>query len=542
MQTISAFSIFATLCCFILILPKLAKATSSNPPSIPSPSGQPDDDLHPEVISIPEVSIDETDSTNPIQDVIQVPYPNSPLYLNYLAQAEHLVYNALEKYEDQLLERLQILRRFKNDYKDSVLEAVRQTGLPEANVDDWGKAQIVSSNPILSYRMIRRFAKDLQAFQDHIWHSYENELWEQLEAWRGTYAWPSERDLIESSQSLIRLHDVYDFDINYFSEGEIKVMDKIYPLKVGLMGHHCLEISQLALQLGDINAATEWFQAAHLKVVQDSEGETLTMEELTTVWEKTYNAFLQAWPTHNFKSHDVFSEARTLLRIGFNELKHNRTFENRIINYKALCRGDELRKKTEIARLYCYLDATPNPYWFLNPVKIEVHSWKPLIYQIHDFLGPQKISEINQIVLREMTAVVQSGTSKQQPNDIDSFTHAWVHEDQNASIALYPLTRKIEFIAELDALEFGMSDPYHISSFAVGNHYEPCLECHELHEPDQGGEFAFTLLGVLIKPHLGSLIVYENLLPNEEVNQQNLHGSCPVLIGQKWILTKWIRQ
>lgn len=60
-------------------------------------------------------------------------------------------------------------------------------------------------------------------------------------------------------------------------------------VKVGLTGRQCLEISDAALEIGYINAATEWFQAAHTKGV-DGTDTSITMDELTQSWEKVYKA------------------------------------------------------------------------------------------------------------------------------------------------------------------------------------------------------------------------------------------------------------
>lgn len=61
------------------------------------------------------------------------------------------------------------------------------------------------------------------------------------------------------------------------------------PVQVDFPARQCLEISEKALQLGDVMAATEWFQAAHSKVMADQNGPT-SVDDLTAVWEKTYQA------------------------------------------------------------------------------------------------------------------------------------------------------------------------------------------------------------------------------------------------------------
>jgi len=63
-----------------------------------------------------------------------------------------------------------------------------------------------------------------------------------------------------------------------------------------------------------------------------------------------------------------------------------------------------------------------------------------------------------------------------------------------------------------------------------------------LKEPLLGGETIFPLLGVTITPKKGALLVFYNLDENGQVFYETLHGGAPVIEGEKWIATKWIRQ
>jgi prolyl 4-hydroxylase len=63
-----------------------------------------------------------------------------------------------------------------------------------------------------------------------------------------------------------------------------------------------------------------------------------------------------------------------------------------------------------------------------------------------------------------------------------------------------------------------------------------------LKEPLVGGETVFPLLGVSIPPKKGSLLVFYNCDEKGQVFYETLHGGAPVIEGEKWIATKWIRQ
>ena len=44
-----------------------------------------------------------------------------------------------------------------------------------------------------------------------------------------------------------------------------------------------------------------------------------------------------------------------------------------------------------------------------------------------------------------------------------------------------------------------------------------------------------------MKPSKGDALLFFSLLPNATTDPLSLHGSCPVIQGEKWSATKWIR-
>lgn len=61
----------------------------------------------------------------------------------------------------------------------------------------------------------------------------------------------------------------------------------------------------------------------------------------------------------------------------------------------------------------------------------------------------------------------------------------------------------------------------------------------QLLEPMLGGHLVFTVLGVPIHPITGSLIIIDhNLDWRGEVDEEILHGSCPIVAGTFFIIYK----
>ncbi|BAF10987.2 Os03g0166200, partial [Oryza sativa Japonica Group] len=46
--------------------------------------------------------------------------------------------------------------------------------------------------------------------------------------------------------------------------------------------------------------------------------------------------------------------------------------------------------------------------------------------------------------------------------------------------------------------------------------------------------------GFAVKPTKGSAVLFFSLYPNATFDPGSLHGSCPVIQGEKWSATKWI--
>ena len=73
--------------------------------------------------------------------------------------------------------------------------------------------------------------------------------------------------------------------------------------------------------------------------------------------------------------------------------------------------------------------------------------------------------------------------------------------------------------------------------------------------PEEGGETVFPSAsrkvsgpqwsecareGFAVKPRRGDALLFYSLKPNGQKDEDSLHGSCPVLKGEKWSSTKWL--
>jgi prolyl 4-hydroxylase len=63
-----------------------------------------------------------------------------------------------------------------------------------------------------------------------------------------------------------------------------------------------------------------------------------------------------------------------------------------------------------------------------------------------------------------------------------------------------------------------------------------------LNDVDAGGSTVFPTLGLDVLPRQGAAVYFAYTSASGETDSRTLHGGSPVLAGEKWIATKWLRQ
>jgi prolyl 4-hydroxylase len=63
-----------------------------------------------------------------------------------------------------------------------------------------------------------------------------------------------------------------------------------------------------------------------------------------------------------------------------------------------------------------------------------------------------------------------------------------------------------------------------------------------LNDVEEGGETYFPKLGFSVSPKKGMAVYFEYFYHNTELNDLTLHGGSPVVKGEKWVATQWMRK
>jgi prolyl 4-hydroxylase len=63
-----------------------------------------------------------------------------------------------------------------------------------------------------------------------------------------------------------------------------------------------------------------------------------------------------------------------------------------------------------------------------------------------------------------------------------------------------------------------------------------------LNDVEQGGETYFPKLNFSVTPQKGMAVYFEYFYDNQDLNDLTLHGGAPVIAGDKWAATQWMRR
>jgi len=88
---------------------------------------------------------------------------------------------------------------------------------------------------------------------------------------------------------------------------------------------------------------------------------------------------------------------------------------------------------------------------------------------------------------------------------------------------------------------FDTTQPGNDTVLAMGGQRIATLVMY-LNDVEAGGSTVFPLLGLDVLPRRGSAVYFTYLAESGEMDARTLHGGSPVVAGEKWVATKWLRQ
>lgn len=218
---------------------------------------------------------------------------------------------------------------------------------------------------------------------------------------------------------------------------------------------------------------------------------------------------------------------------------------------------------------------TGRPNYLAQPS--QVLSWYPRMLLFPKFLSDEqcdRLVEVAEARLAPSALALRTGDTAEGTRNIRTSQGTFMSHTEDPSGTLTFIEEKI---ATLTGLPTNYGEAFNILRYKLGQHYDSHFDYFEetgygklgsnrlatvlvyLSSVELGGETVFPWegrdglarqygmdfkncdMGFKYKPRKGDALLFYSMYPNNTLDRHSLHGGCPVIRGEKWVATKWVR-
>ncbi|CAI9739422.1 prolyl 4-hydroxylase subunit alpha-1-like isoform X2 [Octopus vulgaris] len=436
-------------------------------------------------------------------------------------------------------------------------------------------------NPVNAFLLVKRFTvdwdKEFQFLKDNI----TNELVSTIEIKRQHL--PDYEDLNGAAAALLRLQDTYQLDTADIARGEVggvKTQE--------LTAEECFELGRYAYTQRDFYHTIMWMQEAldqDARELNKTADRALILDYLSYAMSMQGNAhlalvltneLLEIDPSHQRAKNNKFYFERMLEDEKFKGQKRGDTGLQRVKNprniddyrnseefyaYESLCRGEDIMPIKNAHKLKCKYAWYGHPYLYLARVKEEEMHFDPWLVVYHDILSDNEMNFVKSFATPKLNrATVQNSvTGKLETATYRISKSAWLKD------ADHPILSRInKRIGTVTGLNVETAEELQVANYGIGGHYEPHFDYARKEEKNafkrlgtgnriatfliymsdipSGGATVFPYIGLKLFPKKGTAAFWYNLHKSGEGIFNTRHAACPVLVGNKWVMNKWIHE
>ncbi len=197
-----------------------------------------------------------------------------------------------------------------------------------------------------------------------------------------------------------------------------------------------------------------------------------------------------------------------------------------------------------------------------RPLQISQVCVTPSIWLIENLLSPAECDHLialaKEKLMPSLTVDPETGEHIQIRERSSSLCFLTLNQDET-------VTAIESRIADIVRMPMVNGEAFQILRYQIGEEYQPHYDYFDpqlkgshkalerggqrvvtlvlyLTEVEAGGETYFPNVDLRVAPKQGSAVLFYNLYSNGELDPNSLHASLPVISGEKWVATKWIRE
>ncbi|XP_041449986.1 prolyl 4-hydroxylase subunit alpha-1 isoform X2 [Drosophila obscura] len=421
------------------------------------------------------------------------------------------------------------------------------------------------SNPLNAFGLMRRTHQDWPK-----WHNYINNTVgrDQLQSLDDilTKA-PDSQDMKEALVGMQRIERTYGLQACDLAKGRLQ--DRQYDTQLSI--RDCLALGQHKFQEGDYFRASLWYRMA-LKHEPEPNAETFN-EILGDPLKDLKLNYAKATIIDELSPGNQSQKIQQVVDVTEEELHKSRAAEldgfvtylldqpdddlaremaePALSSYEIGCRGLYPRR----TNLVCRYNFTTTPFLRLAPLKMEEVNHDPYIVMYHEVLSENEIEEMK----RRSSEMSNGWADMKEENSTklrDIVCRHCFWSEQSA--VRERINRRI---SDMTGFDFPLTENLQVANYGLGTHFKPHYDYTSdgYETPDvltlgdrlgtiifyasdvpQGGATVFPRSRVSILPRKGSSVFWFNLYDDGRPDTRSQHSVCPVIVGDRWTLTKWL--
>ncbi|XP_023167842.2 prolyl 4-hydroxylase subunit alpha-2-like [Drosophila hydei] len=453
----------------------------------------------------------------------------------------------LNEYVNRLHQKLDTLRRLALELEGPLLRVED----PESEV---------LSNPLLSYSLVRQMHFDWPHVEKLMEQSVGLEQIDFAKQMRSEL--PRLQDVMEATAAMNRVQQVYQLEPADVANG---LLDEVQ-LNAKLSISDCYEMGANLFEASQFSDAASW-----LIVARELWDQSLTAaEELLTVSRSNISSLLAR--SEMAAGHLELARAALLeepsLRAQAEQLllayrnheaapsEDHPYIEDTDDDFIELCDSSYTPRPT---RLVCSYKTNPSKFLHLAPFKMELLSEDPYMVVFHDVLYDEEIESLRRMSepsLSRSLIVEEDGTETvfkvRTANDV------FLDSDELSPKDAQLVKRIYQRLRDLTELRLGHAS-FEYLKYDFGGHYtfhhdylndtdhssddRVATFLIYLNDVTRGGATVFSDIKLAVHPEKGKVLHWYNMNPSSfDFETRSYHGACPVLIGRKIALARWIHE